>query len=116
MIRPAGVGMAVWEHQGPIMLGCLWHQLIEVLDGGDVEGEVIEARPTSVMVVAARGGRLLDHDVGGTEASAAAVRPLLVGPVTEGFEQPPPAGDRSRQIGDPQLDVVQLAVGHLDQT
>jgi hypothetical protein len=91
------------------VLGCLRGELVDLLAGAGVEGEVVEAGAEAVVAGGGHGGRLLDDEVGAVEVPAAAGLPVLELLVTEAGEEPAPLGDGAGQVGDPQLDVVQAA-------
>src|SRR5882757_5935222 len=105
VVGPAGVGMLVGEQQGPAVGRRGVDQGIDLVAG--VEGEVVQAGALAVVHVGAEGGGLLEDDVGVAEPPAAAGGPVLVHHIAELAEQPAPAAGGPRQVGHPQLDVVQ---------
>ncbi|KQX44507.1 hypothetical protein ASD29_00370 [Streptomyces sp. Root1295] len=72
-----------------------------------MEREVVQARSEPVVAVAGERGGLLEYQIGRAEVPAATVLPALVEGVAEIFQEPLPVGDRTGEVGNPDLDMME---------
>lgn len=92
VLSAAGVGVPLWKHRVPTVLGGVGHQLLHRGGVFDVEGQVVQPRAATVVLFGREGRRLLDDQVGRPEPPAASAVPALEEDVTKRLQQPAERG------------------------
>jgi len=108
-VSTAGEGVLIGIHQPPAVLFGAIDQPIQGSACSGVEGQVVEAGPTTIMRTVDQRWGLLEHDVGRSTLIAHAVVPELKLLVAKRAQQPLPSWVRCGEVGYPQLDMMQQA-------